>query len=89
MGRAEPIRPAGSRPPDFDEFARWQEATDGNIRLVTLSPHWPGAPRYIAALANAGVAVSIGHTAANAEQIRAAVDAGATLSTHLGNAAPG
>jgi N-acetylglucosamine-6-phosphate deacetylase len=75
------------RPPDPDEFARWQEATCGNIRLVTLSPHWPEAPRYIAMLAKAGVAVSIGHTGANAQQLAAAVDAGATLSTHLGNAA--
>ena len=31
--------------------------------------------------------VSIGHTAATSEQIRTAVDAGATLSTHLGNGA--
>jgi N-acetylglucosamine-6-phosphate deacetylase len=75
------------RPPDLAEFARWQDATDGNIRLVTLSPHWPEAPGYISALAGAGVAVAIGHTGANAEQIIAAVDAGATLSTHLGNAA--
>jgi N-acetylglucosamine-6-phosphate deacetylase len=75
------------RPPDLDEFARWQDATAGNIRLVTLSPHWPEAPSYIAALTKAGVTVSIGHTGANAEQIAAAVDAGATLSTHLGNAA--
>jgi N-acetylglucosamine-6-phosphate deacetylase len=75
------------RPPDLDEFARWRDATAGNIRLVTLSPHWPEAPGYIAALTKAGVAVSIGHTGANAEQIAAAVDAGATLSTHLGNAA--
>jgi N-acetylglucosamine-6-phosphate deacetylase len=77
------------RPPDLDEFARWQEATEGNIRLVTLSPHWPEAPGYIGALAKSGVAVSIGHTGANAYQIAAAVDAGATLSTHLGNAARG
>lgn len=75
------------RPPDLDEFARWQDATAGNIRLVTLSPHWPEAPAYIARLAKAGVAVSIGHTGANPEQIAAAVDAGATLATHLGNAA--
>jgi N-acetylglucosamine-6-phosphate deacetylase len=75
------------RPPDLDEFQRWQDATEGNIRLVTLSPHWPDAPRYITALRNAGVTVSIGHTGANAEQISAAVNAGATLSTHLGNAA--
>ena len=76
------------RPPNLDEFARWQEATDGNIRLVTMSPHWPEAPRYIAALVEAGVVVSIGHTNATKEQIAAAVDAGASLSTHLGNAAP-
>ncbi len=75
------------RPPDVDEFARWQDATEGNIRLVTLSPHWPNAPRYISSLTEAGVAVSIGHTGANAQQIAAAVDAGAVLSTHLGNAA--
>jgi N-acetylglucosamine-6-phosphate deacetylase len=75
------------RPPDLDEFARWQDATEGNIRLVTLSPHWPGAPRYIASLTEAGVVISIGHTGANSQQIATAVDAGATLSTHLGNAA--
>src|SRR5580658_6693134 len=75
------------RPPDLAEFARWQEATDNNIRLVTLSPHWPEAPGYISALVKARVVVSIGHTGANAEQIARAADAGATLSTHLGNAA--
>jgi N-acetylglucosamine-6-phosphate deacetylase len=76
------------RPPDLDEFDRWQEATEGDLRLITLSPHWPGAPRYIEAITKAGVVASIGHTGANAEQIQAAADAGATLSTHLGNAAP-
>jgi N-acetylglucosamine-6-phosphate deacetylase len=75
------------RPPDLAEFHRWQEATDGNIRLITLSPHWPEAPQYIAAIVKAGVAASIGHTGAGAAQIAAAVDAGATLSTHLGNGA--
>ncbi len=76
------------RPPDLDEFARMQDAADGRIRLATVSPHWPESPRYIAALVNAGVTVAIGHTGANKTQIAAAVDAGATLSTHLGNAAP-
>lgn len=75
------------RPPDLREFGGWQEATEGNIRLVTLSPHWPDSPGYIRALKEAGVAVSIGHTGATAAQLCAAVDAGATLSTHLGNAA--
>lgn len=75
------------RPPDIEEFHRWQDVTEGHIRLVTLSPHWPETSAYINAVTKAGVVVSIGHTGAAAEQIAAAVDAGATLSTHLGNAA--
>jgi N-acetylglucosamine-6-phosphate deacetylase len=75
------------RPPDVNEFLRWQEAARGNVRLVTLSPEWPGAPLYIEALASEGVVTSIGHTRATREQILDAVSAGATLSTHIGNGA--
>jgi N-acetylglucosamine-6-phosphate deacetylase len=75
------------RPPDIDEFERWQDAAAGHIRLVTLSPEWPGAATYVEHLHRSGVVASIGHTQANSIQIRAAVDAGASLSTHLGNAA--
>jgi N-acetylglucosamine-6-phosphate deacetylase len=75
------------RPPDNEEFQRWQEVAQGEIRLVTVSPEWEQTPAYIRTLVRAGVVASIGHTKANAEQIRAAVDAGATMSTHLGNAA--
>jgi N-acetylglucosamine-6-phosphate deacetylase len=74
------------RPPDIDEYRRWQDATEGAIRLITLSPHWPDAVEYISAITRDGVTASIGHTGATAEQIGAAVDAGATLSTHIGNA---
>ena len=82
---AHPVR--WVRPPDLDEFRRWQEATEGNIRLITISPHWPEAARYIAATTREGIVASIGHTGASGDQIAAAVDAGATLSTHLGNGA--
>jgi N-acetylglucosamine-6-phosphate deacetylase len=75
------------RPPDLAEFARWQDASGGLVGMVTLSPHWEGAPDYIRALTSAGILVAIGHTNATPEQIGAAVDAGATLSTHLGNGA--
>jgi N-acetylglucosamine-6-phosphate deacetylase len=75
------------RPPDLDEWKRWRDATQGLIRLVTISPHWPEAPRYIEALVGEGVTISIGHTGATTEQLDAAVQAGATLSTHLGNGA--
>lgn len=75
------------RPPDVEEFKRWQEAANGGIRLVTLSPEWENAPEYVASLVRLGVVASIGHTKATGEQIRSATDAGATMSTHLGNAA--
>ncbi len=75
------------RKPDFDEFRRWQDATEGRVRIVTLSPEWPEAPRYIERIVAEGVVASIGHTGASAEQIADAVAAGATLSTHLGNGA--
>jgi N-acetylglucosamine-6-phosphate deacetylase len=77
------------RRPDFDEFQRWQEAARGNVRLVTLSPEWPEAPRYIERLTRESVVCSIGHTRATGAQIQDAVSAGATLSTHLGNGANG
>jgi len=82
---AHPARWA--RPPDLNEFRRFQDAARGNIRLVTLSPEWAEAPRFIEAIVSQGVVASIGHTKATAEQISDAVSAGATLSTHLGNGA--
>jgi N-acetylglucosamine-6-phosphate deacetylase len=75
------------RPPDVDLLHRMQEAAGGLIRLVTLSPEWPQAPHYIESAVRQGIIVSIGHMSASAEQIAAAVNAGATLSTHLGNGA--
>ena len=73
------------RPPDWDLFNSWQEACNGMIRIVTLSPEWPGTADFIRKASDTGVIVAIGHTAATPEQIREAVRAGATLSTHLGN----
>ncbi|MFT4174480.1 MAG: amidohydrolase family protein [Rhodocyclaceae bacterium] len=75
------------RPPDIAEFNRWQAASGGLVHLVTLSPHFDQAPAYTAALTGQGTRVAIGHTDATPEQIRAVVDAGACLSTHLGNGA--
>ncbi len=73
------------RPPDLAEFTRWQDACGGLIGLLTLSPHWPNAPAAIHALAASGVRIALGHTGASPAQIEAAVSAGATMSTHLGN----
>jgi N-acetylglucosamine-6-phosphate deacetylase len=77
------------RPPDWDEFQRLQEAAGGRIRILTLSPEYAGSAKFIAKAVAAGVLIAIGHTAADSDQIRAAVDAGARMSTHLGNGAHG
>ena len=75
------------RPPDWEEFSRWQEAAEGRVRLLTMSVEFDEAPDFIALATASGVTVAIGHTSATSSQIRAAVDAGAQLSTHLGNGA--
>lgn len=75
------------RPPDLEEFRRFQDAAGGHIRLVTLTPEWPDAPRFIQAITQQGVVASIGHTRASSAQVADAVSAGATLCTHLGNGA--
>ena len=75
------------RPPAVEEFQRFQDAAEGAIRLVTLSPEHEEAPVVIEHMRDAGVVVSIGHTNATAAQIADAVSAGATMSTHLGNGA--
>lgn len=77
------------RPADWDEFQKLQEAAGGRIRLVTLAAESQGAPEFIRRVVESGVTIAIGHTAANSEEIEAAADAGARLSTHLGNGAHG
>ncbi len=75
------------RPPSLDEYHRWQEAAGHRVGIVTLAPEHRDSCEYISAVSADGVIVAIGHTGANEGQIRAAVDAGARLSTHLGNGA--
>ncbi len=75
------------RVPDMDEFQRLQDAARGRIRILTLSVEFEAAARFVEQVSRSGVVVGIGHTAADSDAIRAAVDAGARLSTHLGNGA--
>ncbi len=73
------------READFRLFEEWQEASEGLIKLVTVAPEVGGALDFIKAAVSKGVKVAIGHTAASPEQIHDAINAGATISTHLGN----
>jgi N-acetylglucosamine-6-phosphate deacetylase len=77
------------RPPSLAEFERWQEASGGLVGMVTLSPHFKETEEYVRALAVRGVRIALGHTDASAEEIHRAVNAGARLSTHLGNGIAG
>ena len=80
--------PATLRDPDPDEVARMLDIGAGRITMVTLAPELPGAVPAIERIIAAGAIAAVGHTGANADHARAAVDAGATVATHLFNAMP-
>jgi len=77
------------RTASIEDFQQRQDAAQGAIRLLTLAPEVAGALSVIEYAVEHGVRVAIGHTAAEPEQIRDAIKAGATLSTHLGNGCAG
>ena len=74
--------------PDWELFSKFQNAAGGKIKLITVAPEWDGAFAFIKKCKDNGVLVAIGHSMANTKQISMAVNAGATLSTHLGNGVP-
>lgn len=78
--------PAYLRLPSLDAVARW--SPEEGVRLVTLAPELPGALEVVAALAERGVLVSAGHSAATFDQSLAGIDAGVRYGTHLFNAMP-
>jgi N-acetylglucosamine-6-phosphate deacetylase len=73
------------RDPDWELFKEFQRACSGRIVLITLAPERPGSIDFIQRVCEAGVVVALGHTAADGATIQGAVQAGARLSTHLGN----
>jgi N-acetylglucosamine-6-phosphate deacetylase len=73
------------RPPDRAEAESLLEAGRGHVRTVTIAPELPGAIDLVRRLVEAGVTVAVGHTDADADTVRAAVDAGARAVTHTFN----
>ncbi|HAN42738.1 MAG TPA: hypothetical protein DCP98_04850 [Sphaerochaeta sp.] len=73
------------RPASIKEFDEWYEHAMGLLKYITIGAEAEGAIELIKHAVGRGVVVSIGHTGATASQIDAAVEAGATMSTHLGN----
>ena len=73
------------RLPDWNEFSEFQKAAQNGIKLITVAPEMEAAIPFIEKCNESGVVVSLGHHNGTSEIIDQAVDAGASLSTHLGN----
>ncbi|WP_225845461.1 N-acetylglucosamine-6-phosphate deacetylase [Streptomyces sp. HPF1205] len=76
------------RHPDPAEVLELVKAARGQARMLTLAAELPGGIESVRLLAGLGVIAAIGHTDATYEQTREAIDAGATVATHLFNAMP-
>ncbi|MFF3491414.1 N-acetylglucosamine-6-phosphate deacetylase [Streptomyces sp. NPDC002795] len=76
------------RDPDPAEVRKLIDAARGQARMVTLATERPGGIDSVRLLAEHGIIAAIGHTDATYEQTVEAVDAGATVATHLFNAMP-
>lgn len=79
-------QPGLMRDPDPAEIDRVLAAGGGAVRMVTVAPERDGAIAAIRRFVDAGVVVAVGHTEATYRQTCAAIDAGATVGTHLFNA---
>ncbi|MET7852555.1 N-acetylglucosamine-6-phosphate deacetylase [Streptomyces avermitilis] len=76
------------RDPDPAEVRKLIDAARGWAKMVTLATELPGGIDSVRLLAEHGVIAAIGHTDATYEQTVRAIDAGATVATHLFNAMP-
>ncbi|GAA5046690.1 N-acetylglucosamine-6-phosphate deacetylase [Streptomyces similanensis] len=76
------------RHPDPAEVRKLLDAARGHAKMVTLATELPGGLDSVRLLAEHGVIAAVGHTDATYEQTVEAIDAGATVATHLFNAMP-
>jgi N-acetylglucosamine-6-phosphate deacetylase len=80
---ADAIHPANA-----DEMKRLLDAAGGLTKIVTLAPERDEELRVTRMLSDQGVVVSAGHCDPSLEVLRAAIDAGLKMFTHLGNGCP-
>jgi N-acetylglucosamine-6-phosphate deacetylase len=74
--------------PDYSLVERLESQLRRPILLLTLAPELAGSDAFIRRARAAGKLIAIGHSAASPQDVTHAADAGATLSTHLGNGLP-
>ena len=73
---------------DESAMRRLLDAGDGLVRLVTLAPELDRSQRVTHMLVENKVVVSAGHTDATIDELKAGIDAGLSMFTHLGNGCP-
>ncbi|MFJ4619962.1 N-acetylglucosamine-6-phosphate deacetylase [Streptomyces sp. NPDC088812] len=76
------------RDPDPAQVRKLIDAARGRARMVTLATELPGGLDSVRLLVEHGVIAAVGHTDATYEQTVEAIEAGATVATHLFNAMP-
>ncbi|MCK7624663.1 N-acetylglucosamine-6-phosphate deacetylase [Streptomyces sp. RS10V-4] len=81
-------QPGLLRDPDPADVRRLIDAARGTAVMMTLAPELPGGLASVRLLAEAGVIAAVGHTDSGYDAARQAIDAGATVATHLFNAMP-
>ncbi|HTG89396.1 MAG TPA: N-acetylglucosamine-6-phosphate deacetylase [Vicinamibacterales bacterium] len=79
---------AGAEDFDAADILAEIDRAGGAVGIVTLAPELDGALDLIRHLVSKGRRVSLGHSGADMEQGRAAIEAGATQATHLFNRMP-
>ncbi len=84
-GAHDPTKMIDPTPALIDEL---RKTTGDDPVLLTVAPERTGCVHAIRHAVNCGMKVSLGHTNASREQLNAAVEAGATGFTHLGNGCP-
>lgn len=74
--------------PDWEAFLTMTGGDVSAVRMLTLAPELDGAETFIRRAVEAGMTISLGHSAATAEQTHHAADLGASHVTHTFNAQP-
>ncbi|QKW21063.1 N-acetylglucosamine-6-phosphate deacetylase [Kitasatospora sp. NA04385] len=82
-------RPDLLRDPDPALVRKLADAGRGHTKMFTLAPELPGGLESVRMLSDLGIIAAVGHTDSDYEVTLKAIDAGATVATHLFNAMPG
>jgi N-acetylglucosamine-6-phosphate deacetylase len=75
-------------PANVEDAKRLRDACGGLLRVFTLAPECDADMKVTGLLVGEGVVVSAGHTDASLDHLRAGIDAGLSMVTHVGNGCP-